>query len=160
MQIESESELNVKPGNNKKVSIIFSDREADDKRPFSITSPIKYKGSYNQESRSDVIDRISAITTAGRKVFIEIKNNRCIDTGIVDMSHWQKLPKAEIRFIQRGLKDLYEIGLVCKAKSFNKHLFQPNPYTLMINPYMIKPNKYNQAKEFWYFFTGQEKEFI
>lgn len=160
LEIETESEISIKPGRFQKASIRFYSKKNNDKRPYTTTGPLKYKGSYNQHSRMDIIDIISSISTTGRKVFIEIKNNRCIHSNIVDMSHWQDLSKTEIRFIQRGLKDLYSAGLVSKTKTFAKYLFKPNQYTLMINPYMIKPNDYDKAKEFWCFFTGQEKEFI
>ena len=159
MNLPSESEILIKPGDDKNVTITISSKKFNDKRPFTTTGPLKYKGSYNQHSRKDFVDIISSISTTGRKVFIEIKNNRCINTNIADMVHWQKLSNAEIRYIQRGLKDLYEVNLICKTKAFCQYLFHPNHYTLMINPYMIKPNAYEQAKEFWYFFTGQEKEF-
>jgi len=159
MNIESESELKINPGEGKKVIISFEDITKEDRRPFSFTGPIKYKGSYNQHARLDIIDLMHKLTSSGRQTFICIKDYRDKNNNISNMNHWQDFDAAAIRNIQRGLKDLYLWNLVCKAQSFPEYMFKPESYTMMINPYIIKPNNYLIARKFWAKFTGQVTEF-
>jgi hypothetical protein len=148
-------EMILKPGFNNKINISFARGEIEDKRPFGITGPIKYKNSYYKHDRLDPFDRIIALTKTGQQIFKQIRDERDKDLNIATMTQWNELNVTQTRFKQRGVSDLIKSKIICKAKEFKKYSFKPNSHTYMINPYFIKCNKYNMAKEFWKEFTGE-----
>ena len=156
--IITESELSVNPGLGVEAVVTFRKNSAEDKRPFSIIGPLKYKGSYNKESYQDPYDLIIQLSKTGQKILQEIKNNHDKDTNISIMEEWYAADKTRLKFIQRGIKDLIKAKIICEAKAFKKYLFCPEKHTYMINPYFIKCNEYGKAKEFWQFFTGYLEE--
>lgn len=151
-------ELLIKPGFNNQAVVTFLRNKIEDKRPFGITGPIKYKGSYYKNDRLDPFDRIIALSKTGQRVFTQVRDNRCKDINISTISDWKDLNKTQTRFIQRGLKDLIEHKIICKCIELKKFSFFPEAYTFMISPYFIKCNKYNLAKDFWFEFTGETEQ--
>ena len=49
-------EMFLKPGFNNKINVSFARGVIEDKRPFGVTGPIKYKNSYYKHSKLDPFD--------------------------------------------------------------------------------------------------------
>ncbi len=127
----------------------------DDNDQFSFIGPIKYKNSYYKHSKLDPFDRIIALSKTGQQIFQQIRDARDKDLNLATIDWWKDLNSSQARFKQRGIIDLTNNKLVCKAKEFKKYSFYPEQHTYMINPFFIKCNKYYMAKEFWKEFTGE-----
>jgi len=148
-------EMILKPGFNNKINVSFARGVIEDKRPFGVTGPIKYKNSYYKHSKLDPFDRIIALSKTGQQIFQQIRDARDKDLNLATIDWWKDLNSSQARFKQRGIIDLTNNKLVCKAKEFKKYSFYPEQHTYMINPFFIKCNKYYMAREFWKEFTGE-----
>ena len=156
MQNESDSSITLKVSRNAKATINFVYGNLEDKRPFVIMGPLKHKGSYKKHLQ-DSSDLIVALSKTGQNIYIELKNNRDFETNIITMPHWADENKARLKYIQRGIKDLIDLKMLCIPTDFKEYLFKPEKHTYMFNPYFIKCNSYYKAIEFWEHFTGFTK---
>ena len=152
-QLTSKIQVETSAGVEAKIS--FNKKKWSQKRPFGVTGPIKYKNSYYKHDRLDPFDRIIALTKTGQKVFQEIKDRRDKDLNLSTMYIWEDLDKSQARYNQRGIKDLIKYKIVCKVKAVKKYSYYPEANTFMINPYIIKCNKYIFATNLWFELTSE-----
>ena len=116
----------------------------------------------NKNTRKTYKDLIDHLTTMAKKeliLFNKIKSNRNPDTNIAVMTMFEEYPKSKMGTTYRRLAKLREINLVKKVvpielpqdqlSGFKANPIIPEKYSYMINPYQLKPWKYELAKEIW-----------
>ena len=126
----------------------------EDMKPFSRVGPIKHKNS--PAGDEDWVDILLDLSKATSMLFKEVKKKRCKESNIVIMSEWDSLDNDVRRPINHKLAELKKAGLVLKVKPIMGLTPKITKNTFMINPYTIKPNKYNNACLLWKTLGGKE----
>lgn len=129
-------------------------------KTISTTVPI-YKENYGKFSvigrlndRKDLIDCITELSSGPRYLFQEIKCNMHYDTNLAFMEYWKDYPDNKKRVIKLHCTALKKVGLILKVVAI-ENLSKPKPFTYMINPYIIKPTKYEAACLLWKTLGGE-----
>lgn len=107
----------------------------------------------------DIFDRLLAVSKKAAQLWNEIKENSDKDTNIAVMHSFNNLDKSTMGTTYRRLVELKEQNLIRKVIPFElptedlpmlKSLPAiPEMHSYMINPYLLKPWKYELAKQIW-----------
>ena len=87
-------------------------------------------------------------SSAVLQVFDEMICLRDPDTNMIIMTHWYKYNATKMRAKQKKIVKLRHANLIIKVRQLDI-LPKVQRYTYMINPYLLKPWKYEEAKIIW-----------
>lgn len=125
--------------------------------PYSMVG--KCKRSNTRTQYMDIFDRLLVVSKKAAHLWNELKENSDKDTNIVVMHSFNDLDKSTMGTTYRRLVELKEQDLIRKVIPFelpNEDLPMlkslpaiPEMHSYMINPYLLRPWKYNLAKQIW-----------
>lgn len=150
---------------NKAIAIWLNHNEALQKKqiftekyaPYSMIGKCKRLDTRIQYM--DIFDRLLAVSKKAGQLWNEIKENSDKDTNIAVMHSFNDLDKSTMGTTYRRLVELKEQDLIRKVVPFELPSTDlamlksipaiPEMHSYMINPYLLKPWKYELAKQIW-----------
>ena len=157
INIEKIEAINFLPEEGKRYKIETEKDFKENYAPFGMIGP--YKRNNARKQYMDIFDLLLSLPKSTALLFNEIKENSDKDLGIAVMTMFEDYPKSKMGTTYRRLAKLREINLVKKVvpielpqdqlSGFKPNSITPEKYSYMINPYQLKPWKYELAKEIW-----------
>jgi len=138
--------LNFYPDPNYEYKVKSTRKFKDNYAPFSMVGELRKQNT--RKNYMDIFDRLNTVSKSALNVFNQIKLNLDPKIGIATMSDWADYTPNQRRELNRRLAELRKVDLVLKLRSVDG-LLKPAKYSYMVNPYLMIPKEYTEAKELW-----------
>jgi len=152
------TELTVTPGLQDELTVTIKKKYAEDYSPFAMIGPVNRKNT--RKPRMDIFKRLTLVSKKEFLLWDEIKEKSDPELGMAVMSRFED--DDNISNLYRRLANLKKAGLIRKVTSFEippeemkfflsggSTIFEPEKFTYMINPELLKPFQYSLAKKIW-----------
>jgi hypothetical protein len=134
------------PDPNYEYKVKSSIKFKDNYSPFSMVGQLRHQNT--RKNYMDIFDKLNTVSKSALNVFNQIKLNLNAQIGIATMPEWADYNPTQRRELNRRLTELREADIVIKLRPIPE-LLKPAKFSYMVNPYLMIPWKYTEAKKLW-----------
>jgi len=119
--------------------------------PFQAVGPLKKNSNHYQ---TDIIEAIASVTPAAQVLFIDLKRTHTIDYGVCRYENSEIFADSKstaYKLVSRYIVALTKANLIVRIPKTQQRILKldTNGVHYMLNPYMIRCRRYEEAKVLW-----------